>query len=559
MRYAAWLLIVGAVFLSSCQRQPQFDFLIVNARIVDGTGNPWFFGDVGIRDDRIAAVGHLKGALARRTIEANGAVLSPGFIDMLGQSELVLLADPRAMSKISQGVTTEITGEGESIAPQNDRTRAELKPEADRYGIAVDWNDLNGYFDRLKQKGSAVNVGTFVGATQVREYVVGFDDRPATPAELDQMKQLVRTAMQQGALGLSSALVYAPAIYASTAELIGLAREAGSWGGIYITHIRNERDREMQALYEATDIAREAGLPVEVWHLKVAGKQNFGKMSEIVGLINRFRTDGIDITANMYPYTASAAGLSACIPAWAHDGGDAKMLQRLRDPASRARIRADLLNDRTEQENFYSGTGADGIMISDVHHPDLKPFEGALLSAIAKEWKKDPIDALMDLLVADSARTGAIYFSMSEPDIRIAMAQPWVSFDTDYNAVATDGILHSGKPHPRAYGTFARVLARYVRQENVLTLEEAVRKMTSLPAQRVGLTDRGLVKPGFYADLVLFNPAAVQDRATFADPHQYSAGIDLVIVNGQPVWDHGTFTGNLPGRPLRGPGYHRAP
>ena len=560
MKSTAWILLFCFLALGGCQRQDQFDLLITNAKIIDGSGNPWFAGDVGIRGDRIQAVGRLTpGATARRTIDANGAVLAPGFIDMLGQSELVLLADPRAMSKISQGVTTEITGEGESIAPQNDRTRNELRPESEKYGITADWNDLDGYFQRLEKKGAAINIATFVGATQVREYVVGFDNRPPTPDELQQMKQLVRQSMEQGALGLSSALVYAPAVYAGTHELIELARTAAEMGGIYITHIRNERDREIEALYEATDIAREAKIPVEIWHLKVAGKQNWGKMTEVVNLINRFRSEGIDITADMYPYTASAAGLAASIPAWAHDGGTAKLLERLKDPAARAKIRADMLSDKTEQENFYSGTGPEGIMISSVRKPELKPFEGAFLSTIAKEWKKDPTDALMDILLADSARTGSIYFSMSEPDIRIAMAQPWVSFNTDFNAVAADGLLHSGKPHPRAYGTFPRVLSRYVRQQNLLTMEDAIRKMTSLPAQRVGLSHRGLIKPGFFADLVLINPASVQDKATFENPHQYSEGIDLVVVNGEPVWEHGSFTGKLPGRVLRGPGYHRAP
>jgi dihydroorotase/N-acyl-D-amino-acid deacylase len=534
-----------------------YDILILNGRIIDGTGNPWFKGDVGIRGEKIVAVGMLRGATARRTIDAQEKVVCPGFIDMLGQSELMLFVDNRAMSKISQGITTEVTGEGESAAPINERTLAELKPFMDKYGVTVDWKDFDGYFRRLEQHKMAVNLASFVGATQVREYVIGFENREPTPQELDQMKELVRQAMLQGALGLSTSLVYAPAVYAKTAELIELAKVAAAYGGIYASHIRDEGDKEIQAILEAGDIGRAANIPVQIWHLKVSGKRNWGKMPEILKQITILRNSGVDITADLYPYIAGATGLSATMPGWALEGGSAKLLERLKDPMTRGNIRAQLESDKFDRQNFYRDSGPEGILISTIYSPDLKQYEGKRLSEIANEQKKHPIDALFDLLAADSARTGAIYFMMSEQDVKIALAQPWTSFNTDYNAVATDGPLSTGKPHPRAYGAFPRILGKYVREENIIPLEEAIRKMTSLPANRVGLKERGILKPGFSADVVIFDPARVLDKATFEHPHQYSEGIEVVIVNGQPVWEGGTFTGNLPGKVLRGPGYRK--
>lgn len=534
-----------------------YDILILNGRIIDGTGNPWFKGDVGIRGEKVAAVGMLHGATARRTIDAEGKVVSPGFIDMLGQSELMLFVDNRAMSKISQGITTEVTGEGESAAPINERTLAELKPFMDKYGVKVDWKDFDGYFRRLEQHKTAVNLATFVGATQVREYVIGFENREPTQQELEQMKDLVRQAMQQGALGLSTSLVYAPAVYAKTTELIELAKVAAEYGGIYASHIRDEGDKEMQAILEAGDIGREAKIPVQIWHLKVSGKRNWGTMPEIIKQINILRKGGVDMTADLYPYVAGATGLSATMPGWALEGSSVKLLERLKDPMTRGNIRAQLESDKFDRQNFYRDSGPEGILISNIYSPNLKQYEGKRLSQIANEQKKHPIDALFDLLVADSARTGAIFFMMNEEDVKIALAQPWTSFNTDYNGVATDGPLSTGKPHPRAYGAFPRILGKYVREENLLPLEEAIRKMTSLAANRVGLKERGILKPGFYADVVIFDPARVIDKATFEHPHQYSEGIEVVLVNGQPVWEGGKFTGNLPGKVLRGPGYRR--
>ncbi|MCI0708076.1 MAG: D-aminoacylase [Ignavibacteriae bacterium] len=547
-----------ALIAFSCQPAPDsYDILITNGRVVDGTGNPWYRADVGIRGDKIVAIGKLGAERAKHIINAEGKMVSPGFIDMLGQSELTLFIDNRAMSKISQGITTEITGEGESPAPVNERILSEWKPFLDKYNLNVDWTDFEGYFRRLKAHKATINIGVFVGATQLREYVIGFDNREPTAEELQQMKDLVDQAMHQGALGLSTSLVYAPAVYAKTAELIELAKVAAEHGGIYISHVRDEGDKLVQSVLEAGDIGREAKLPVHIWHLKVSGKRNWGKMLDILKLIESHRKQGIDMTADLYSYTAGATGLSATMPGWALEGGSKKLLERLQDEIDRGTIRAQLQSDKFDRQNFYRDSGPEGVLISSVYDPALKKYEGKRLSEIAKDEKKDPIDVLFELLEADSARTGAIYFMMGENDVRLALAHSWTSFNTDYNGVATDGPLSTAKPHPRTYGSFARILGKYVREEGVMTMEEAIRKMTSLAASRVGLKDRGVLKPGFYADVVVFDPATVTDKATFEEPHQYSEGIEVVLVNGQPVWESKAFTGNLPGMVLRGPGYIR--
>ncbi len=536
----------------SCQSSPEgpYDIIIQNAKIVDGSGNPWYQADIGIYRDKIASIGKLDARLAKRVIDAGGKVIAPGFIDMLGQSEHTILVDNRAMSKISQGITTEINGEGESAAPVNEGTLKELKPFLDKYKLVVDWKDFEGYFARVEKNKTAINLASYVGATQVRECVIGYDNREPTSGELDTMKQMVRTAMQQGALGVSSALEYTPAMYAKTQELIELGKAAAEFGGIYITHTRNEGERIVEAVLEAADIARGAKIPVEIWHLKVAEKPNWGRMSEIVRLIQQHRNQGIDVTADQYPYIAFSNGLSAVLPGWVGEGGTDKMLERLKNPVERKRVRKDL-----EATIRSRGIDFQSMMISSVSNPTLKQWEGKRVTEVAATWKKDPLETALDFIIADSARTGRVVFAMTEEDLRMGMAQPWVSFCTDESGLATDGPLFEGKPHPRAYGSFPRILGKYVREERILSLEDAIRKMTSLPAQRVGLKNRGLLKPGFFADVVLFDPNTITDKATFENPHQYSEGIRLVLVNGMPVWEEGKFTGNLPGRILRGPGY----
>jgi len=555
MKYAIAFLLSLSLFALSCQPSDViFDVLIINAKVVDGTGNPWFYGDVGIEGERIAAIGKLKGRTAKRVIDASGKIVVPGFIDMLGQSGLSLLIDNRAMSKISQGITTEITGEGASVAPVNENILKEWRPYREKYKLNVDWQDFEGYFRKLEEHKTAINLASMVGATQVRAYVVGYGDRSPTPQELEQMKELVKVAMRQGAWGVGSSLIYAPATYAKTEELIELAKAAAEFGGIYVSHIRDEGDKgkQVEAIFEVSDIASAAQCPVEIWHLKVAEKRNWGTMYKIAGMINDQRKAGIDMAANVYPYIASSNSLDESIPGWVHDGGTPKLLERLKDAETRKKIRAEL-----KQSNNNAGIDFDGIMIAQVNNPGLKQFEGKRLSEVARAWNKDPYEAMFDFVVADSSRTSRIKFSMNEQDLRLAMAQPWTSFCTDAGNRAADGPLFEGKPHPRAYGSFPRVLGRYVRESHLISLEEAIRKMTSLPANRVGIRDRGVLKPGAYADVVIFDPVTVIDKATFEDPHQYSVGIDHVFVNGQAVWELGKFTGNLPGHVLKGPGFKK--
>ncbi len=533
-----------------------YDVILRGGSIVDGSGNPRYAGDVALTGERIAAVGYLGSATARETLDVSGLVVAPGFIDMLGQSETNVLIDNRALSKITQGVTTEVTGEGSSVAPLTDLLVLDDSAWMKKYGVQEDWRDLDGYFAHLARTKSAVNIATFVGATQVRMAVVGKQDRRATPEELARMVALVDTAMQQGALGLSTSLVYAPAIYAPTEELIALAQAARRHGGIYASHIRNEGSGIDAALDEAFRIGREANIPVEIWHLKTAGQPNWGRMPRVLARIDSARAAGLDVTADQYPYTRSATSLDASIPQWAHSGGTDSLLARLQDPATRARIRAEMLGVTAGAENFYRGAGgADGILIVGTFEDSLRYLQGTTLAAIARMRGTDPVDALFDVVIADHSRTGAVYSSMNENDVRAAMKHWWVAVNTDAGGVAPDGPFAAQSTHPRAYGSFTRILGRYVREQRLMTLEYAVRKMTSLAAQRVGLADRGLVRPGMYADITVFDPQTVIDRATFEQPHQPSVGIEYVFVNGKAVLRHGKMTDARPGRGLRGPGY----
>jgi dihydroorotase/N-acyl-D-amino-acid deacylase len=524
-----------------------YDLLIRGGRIVDGTGSPWYLGDVAVQGDRIAAVGRLAGAQARDTIDATGLVVAPGFIDMLGHSEYPLLRNGQAVSKITQGITSEITGEVSSVVPVNANTLREL-PEAFR--PRVTWTDLNGYFAALQRAQPAINLGTYVTVGSVRRYVMGDANRPATPAELEQMRGLVAQAMEQGAMGLSTGLIYAPASYASTEEVAELAKVAGRYGGGYASHIRSEGDRLVEAIEEAIRIGEIGGTWVQIHHLKASGKRNWGKMRQAVATIEAARARGLDVTADQYPYPASGTGLDAIIPNWAHAGGTDSLLARLADPATRARLRAELAEGGTDWRIGESSGGPSGVMIANFDTDSLEKYEGRRLSEIAELRRQPVVDVLFDLLLADSARPAAIYFSMSEEDIEHAMRQPWVSVGIDAGARAADSTV-TERPHPRAYGSFPRILCRYVRERRVITLEDAIRKFTSLPASRVGLDDRGVLKAGTFADLTLFDPATVCDRATFERPVQTSVGIVHVIVNGVPVVRDSQVTGARPGRPLR--------
>ncbi|HKA16701.1 MAG TPA: D-aminoacylase [Blastocatellia bacterium] len=534
-----------------------YDLIIMNGRIVDGTGNPWFYGDVAIRGDRIVKVGPVKFARAVRRIDAQGMIVAPGFIDMLGQSELNLLIDPRAESKVFQGITTEVTGEGGSPAPLNDYILKELDPFLKHFKITANWRTLGEYFARLERSHSAINLATYVGATQVRQYVLHDENRPPSSAELDQMKKLVAQAMEDGAVGISTSLVYAPAFYAKTEELIELAKVASRYGGVYASHMRNESNSIMPALDEAIRIGTEANIPVEIFHLKMAGKPNWGKMRDVIAKIEGARFAGLDITADQYPYVAGGTSLGAAVPPWSHEGGTAKFIERLKDPSTREKLKQEMRAPSDNWENFYLGAGGgEGILVTSVLNRDLAKYEGKRVNEVAKMMgKQDEIDALFDLLIADNGQTGMIVFLMSEDDVKLALRQPWVSVGVDHGAVALNGPLAEGKAHPRGYGAFPRILRRYVWDEHVITLEEAIRKMTSLAANRVHLVERGLLKPGFFADVVVFNQQELRDVATFEDPNKLSIGMKYVFVNGVPVIFNGQQMNALPGRPLKGPGY----
>lgn len=549
-------LLMMSTFSPQLAQNVPYDVVILNGTIVDGSGRARFRADIGIKGDRIARIGKLGRDSGRRQIDAKGMIVAPGFIDMLGQSESFVLIDPRVMSKVMQGVTTEITGEGESIAPINERLIKEQEDFLRRYKLNVDWRTLDEYFARLAKQGAGVNLATFVGATQVREMVIGFDNREPTASELEKMKTLVAEAMEDGALGLSTSLQYVPARFAKTDEIVELAKVAKQYGGIYITHQRSEANALDESLAEVFEIARRADIPTEIWHLKTAYKKNWGRMTEVLRKIRQARARGLDITADVYPYIAGSTSLSASLPPWVLEGGTEKMLARLRDTRIRQQLKKEISTDAKDWENIYLGSGgAEGVLISSVSNRSLESLLGKRLSQIAEEQQKEPLEALLDLILADNGQTGAIYFMMNEADLRAAMRAPFVSFCTDTGARATDGPLSAARSHPRGWGSYPRILGRYVRELRLLTLEQAIHKMTGMPAKRVGLADRGLLREGLFADIVIFDPQRVIDKATFEAPNQYPEGIPFVMVNGQFTVDEGKRTPALPGRPLRGPGY----
>lgn len=551
---AALALGVGGTLAvaGSLQRQEQrtnaraFDIVITGGHIYDGTGSPWYSGDIGIRNGRIAAIGNLSSAPRRQTIDAHGLAVAPGFIDMLDQSGPSILSHPRLQSKIYQGITTVVTGEGSSVAPR--------WPGAGGRGAAgPGWTTFAEYFAQLERQGIGVNLASFVGATTVRELVLGDGDVQPTPAQLKKMEALVRQAMQDGTVGLSTALQYPPAPFAKTDELIALARVAAASGGIYATHLRSEGAREPEAVAEAIRIGRQARIPVEIFHIKEAGHANWGKMPHLVAQIDAARAAGVDIFASTYAYTAWSNGLSSFIPPRAHIGGLAALVNNLRNPKTRARIRADLLNpDSWGNNDWQEIPGPEAVEIVGVRNPELRRFEGKRLSDIAAVWHEDPMDALFDFLIKDDGRTSVAVFGMSEPDVELALRQPWVSICTDAAGTSPSPEAH---PHPRAYGTFPRILRKYVRQDHLLTLADAIRKMTALPAAQMRFTDRGVIKRGMWADLVIFNPATISDRATYDHPQQFAQGMAWVLVNGVPVISEGKMTGALPGKVLYGSGY----
>jgi len=557
-------LVLALLFGSSCNQVPKeavarpYDLIITNGRIIDGTGSPWYAGDVAIRDGKIVAVGKFAGVPANRVLDASRMTVAPGFIDMLGQSDLTILVNPHLPSKIFQGITTEITGEGGSVAPLNDAIMASDHVTYEHLKIKPDWITFRQYFARLEKQGIGINLASYVGATQVRRMVLGDDDRSPNAPELEQMKALVREAMKDGTVGVSTALQYAPAPYAKTDELITLAAESARFGGIYATHMRSEGHAVLAALEETIRIGIKAETPVEIWHLKAAGKSNWGRMPEIVARIEEARRSGVDVSADTYAYPAWINSLSAFIPPWAHDGGVGKLVERLKDPGMRARIRKEMQTPSAAWDNEWQEIpGPEAVIVSVVHNPDLMPLQGKTLAQIAAMRKKDPIATIFDLLIEDEAYTFVAVFGMAESDVALALEQPWVSVDNDSQGTAPDGLLGGEHPHPRAYGTFPRILRKFVREEKKLRLEEAIRKFSALPAQRMRFSDRGVIKAGMWADLVVFDPETVRDLATFENPNQLSEGMKYVLVNGVPVIDNGKMTSALPGKVLRGPGYNQ--
>src|SRR5436189_2869712 len=556
-----WLTVFVTAFTTFAQAgfsapaPADFDVIIKDGTVYDGTGAEPKQVDVAIRGDRIVGIGDFKTANAKTIIDAKGLAVAPGFINMLSWSVASLIQDGRSQSEIRQGVTTEIMGEGESMGPLNDRVREfMLKQQADiKYDIT--WKTLAEYLQFLEKRGISCNVASFIGATTIRQNVIGFDDRPPTPQELDQMRELVRKEMEAGALGIGTSLIYPPAFYAKTDELIELCKVAAKYKGKYISHMRSEGNQLLEAFDELLRISREAGIPAEVYHIKAAGQKNWGKIDNLLSRIEAVQKEGLNIRANMYTYTAGGTGLDACFPPWTEDGGYPALFKRLRDPATREKIKAEVKIDSDKWENLYLSAGSpDRIILDGFKSEKLKPLTGKSLAEVAKMRGKDPIDTAMDLVAEDESRIGAVYFMMSEENVKKEIAKPWISFGSDEASQAPEGVFLKSNPHPRAYGNFARVLGKYVRDEKVIALPEAIRRLSALPATNLGLDHRGFLKEGMFADVVVFDPATIADHATFEKPQQYATGVKHVFVNGTQVIKDGEHTGAKPGRALWGPG-----
>ncbi len=540
----AFLLLTG---LFACS--PGYDVLITDGLIYDGNGGAPYVADIGINGDRVAAIGELSGN-AELTIDASGLAVAPGFINMLSWATDSLLIDGRSQSDIRQGVTLEVFGEGRSEGPLNEAMKAEMSAP-----WAGEWTSLGEYLEYMVEQGVSPNVASFVGATTVRIHELGYEDRAPTDDELQRMRDLVRQAMEEGALGLGSSLIYAPAFYADTAELVELAKVAGEYGGMYISHLRSEGNRLLEALDELIHIAREADIPAEVYHLKMGGRENWDKFDDVVARVEAARAEGLRITADIYTYTAGSTGLDAGMPPWVQEGGYAAWAERLQDPEIRARVLEEMTTPTNEWENLMLAAGPEGTLLVGFENPELRRYAGMTLGEVAEERGATPAETAIDLVVEDGSRVQVVYFLMSEENVAKGIALPWVSFASDAASMAPEGEFLDRMTHPRAYGNFARVLGKYVRDEQVITLEDAVRKLTKLPATNLGIRDRGELREGFHADIAIFDPDEVQDHATYDDPHRYSTGMVHVLVNGVPVLRNGEHTGALPGQVVRGPGW----
>ncbi len=549
---------VSLALLAACAtpQEQEYDIVIRNGTLYDGSGSAPFQGDLAIQGDTIAAVGSLGEARGRIEIEAEGLAVAPGFINMLSWATESLIEDGRSQSGIRQGVTLEVFGEGSSMGPLSESMKEEMLKQQGDIQFDIPWTTLSEYLQHLVNKGVSPNVASFVGATTVREHVVGYDDRSPSPEEMEQMRALVREAMEQGALGVGSALIYAPGSFASTEELTELAKVASEYGGMYISHLRSEGDRLLEAVDELITIARDAGIHAEIYHLKAAGRANWPKLQGVIEKVEAAQAEGLQITADMYNYTAGKTGLDAAMPLWVQEGGLDAWITRLKDPAVRRRVRQEMAAPGADWENLYLAAGsADNLLLVEFKNDSLKPLTGKTLAEVAQMRGKSPEDTAMDLVIEDDSQVGTVYFLMSEENVERKIALPWVSFASDAGSVATEGVFLRSNPHPRAYGNFARLLGKYVREEGIIPLEEAIRRMTSLPASNLKLEGRGSLEPGSFADLVIFDPQKIQDHASYDKPHQYSTGVVHVWVNGQQVLEQGEHTGATPGRVLRGPGW----
>ena len=548
--------LVSLTLWAACATPQEYDIVIRNGTLYDGSGSAPFQGDLAIQGDTIAAIGSLGEARGRTEIDAEGLAVAPGFINMLSWATESLIEDGRSQSGIRQGVTLEVFGEGSSMGPLNEFMKEEMLRQQGDIKFDIPWTTLSEYLQHLVDRGVSPNVASFVGATTVREHVIGYENRPPSPEELDEMRSLVREAMEQGALGVGSALIYAPASFANTEELTELAKVAAEYGGMYISHLRSEGDRLLEAVDELITIARDAGIHAEIYHLKAAGKANWHKLQSVIEKVEAAQQEGLQITADMYNYTAGKTGLDAAMPLWVQEGGLDAWVTRLKDPAVRRRVRQEMAAPGADWENLYLAAGsADNLLLVEFKNDSLKPLTGKSLAEVAQIRGTSPEDTAMDLVIEDDSQVGTVYFLMSEENVEKKIALPWVSFASDAGSVATEGVFLKSNPHPRTYGNFARLLGRYVREERIIPLEEAIRRMTSLPASNLKLESRGSLEVGSYADVGVFDPAEIQDHANYENPHQYSTGVIHVFVNGQQVLKNGEHTGATPGRVLRGPGW----
>ncbi len=568
------LAVAAGLVAAACAGEPAYDVVIRGGTIYDGSGSAPYQGDVAIRGDRIAAVGDVGGGRAVREVDATGMAVSPGFVNMLSWATESLIIDGRSQSDIRQGVTLEVFGEGASMGPLNDAMKAELVedmaatlgspgelarvlgvPYVEGQPVEVPWTTLGEYLEFLERKGIAPNVASFVGATTVRVHELGYADRPPDAAELERMKELVRVAMEEGAMGVGSSLIYAPAFYADTDELIAISSVAAEHGGMYISHMRSEGNRLLEAVDELITIAREAGLPAEIYHLKAAGRSNWDKLDGVIERVEAARSEGVRITADMYNYTAGSTGLDAAMPPWVQEGGYDAWAERLRNPATRRRVVREMTTPTDAWENLFLAAGAEGTLLVGFRNAELRKYQGRTLADVAAERGKSPAETAIDLVIEDGTRVQVVYFLMSEDNVKRQIALPWVSFDSDAGSLSAEGVFLQTSTHPRAYGNFARLLGKYVRDEGVIPLEEAIRKLTSLPTSNLGIESRGRLEPGHFADVVVFDPATIIDHATYEDPHQYATGVRDVLVNGVFVLDGGEPTGTPAGRVVRGPGW----